>query len=79
MINLQKTIKKGTAQAARYKTMLNKGIIINEFGEKQGWYSFRLGQGKYTIHWMGMQMNGYEEDGVRGWADRLGLQLRETE
>lgn len=57
--------------------MLSNGIIINEFGEKQGWYSFRLGQGKYTIHWLGIQMDGYEEDGLIAWADRLGLQLCE--
>ena len=55
--------------------MLNNGSIINEFGEKQGWYSFRLGQGKFTIHWMGMQMDGYEEDGLFAWANRLGLYL----
>lgn len=57
-------------------TVITKGYIMDEFGEeKVGWFAYRQGQGNYTIHWLGIELNGYTWEGLNRWAIDLGYQL----
>ena len=55
----------------------NKGSIMNEFGETVGRYWMREGQNRISFIWCGNRFNGYTEEGLRAWADRLEYYLVE--
>lgn len=57
--------------------MLDKGIILDEFGTKVGSYWWREGQNTFSFIWCKIRYNGYTEEGLINWADRLGLYLKE--
>lgn len=56
---------------------LYKGSIQNEFGETVGRYWTRDGQNRISFIWLGCRFNGYTEEGLRAWADRLEYYLVE--
>ena len=58
--------------------MLNKGLILNEFGETVGKYWYRSGQGRFTRLWLGIRQDGYTEQGLVDWANHLEYQLQEV-
>ncbi len=56
--------------------MVRKGYIVDEFGENVvGWFVYREGQGRYTIHWLGCELNGYTWEGLYKWVSKLEYQL----
>lgn len=57
--------------------MLIKGRIVNEFGETVGRYWYREGQNRFSFIWHGCRFNGYTEEGLLAWADRLEYYLEE--
>ena len=58
--------------------MLNKGIVIDEIGERCGEYWFRPGMNAFHLRWLNIHMDGYTEEGLYAWAERMGLCLIET-
>lgn len=57
--------------------MLFKGSIVNEFGDVVGRYWYREGMNALTINWCGIRADGFTDEGLKSWADRLEYQLVE--
>ena len=48
--------------------MLNKGEILNEYGETIGTYWYRPSMDRYTLRLYGVNRNGYTEEGIINWC-----------
>ena len=59
--------------------MLDKGRILDDFGQPVGQYWYREGMNAYTIRWGTHVRNGYTEEGVWKFANSLGYQLLEED
>jgi len=57
--------------------MLNKGSIVNEWGEVVGRYWYWSGMNRFSMNWLGCKSNGWTEEGLAAWANKLEYYLEE--
>lgn len=57
--------------------MMTRGKITNEYGDTVGRYWWRSGQNRFSFIWHGIRRNGYTEEGLIDWANRLEYNLEE--
>lgn len=55
--------------------MTFEGILVNEYGEKLGYFFYCESTYTYGIKLFGATQYGYTLDGVYAYASRLGLQV----